>query len=429
MHHTLHMAGALLLVATFLSTAAPVLAQKLGPQPGDVYREFVRHQGGNDWRVTDPDAAHPGAAEFLPNPVLEFTIDDFSGALRAEAMLDRWGGHPDTSDKQIRFNGNEWIVIPEPVTMPEGQRPERYFYQDNPIVEVPLSHLREGVNTFEGTCGTISQSPRHWGQWGLYSLILRIYYDPAQKPHATGRIVSPEEGDVIGEDPEILLESSKDEAIRGVDFLAYYEGYDEDGDGVFRDWHRNYQQPLRGMPAEIAHHVGTATAAPYRMIWDTQWVPDQPSRSVAMIARIQDVRGTWYVTEPVEALSFERTSHSVRLYRSFDVPQRFGVRIGATARCAIEIPAAHDLTRAVEAKLHLRTWHGFDGHHGPFEINGWAHEVGGKNHHFDYAVHSVPVSVLKHGSNVVRFHSDFGHHALEVLWPGPALVVRYEKRD
>ena len=119
-------------------------------------------------------------------------------SLRAEVLLDRWGGHPDTSDKQIRFNGNEGIEIPEPATMPEGHRPERYFYQDNPIVEVPLFHLREGVNTFEGTCGTISKSPRHWGPWGLYSLILRVYYDPARKPHATGRLFSPEAVDAIG---------------------------------------------------------------------------------------------------------------------------------------------------------------------------------------------------------------------------------------
>ena len=38
----------------------------LGPQPGDVYREYTTElKVKNNWRVTDPDAANPGAAKYL----------------------------------------------------------------------------------------------------------------------------------------------------------------------------------------------------------------------------------------------------------------------------------------------------------------------------------------------------------------------------
>jgi hypothetical protein len=93
----------------------------LGPKPGDVYREYAIHNGGNfDWRVTDPRAKHEGAKTFLPNPVLTINVRDLKGAIRAEAVLDRWGGHAGTKDKLIRLNDNEWITLPELTTTPKG---------------------------------------------------------------------------------------------------------------------------------------------------------------------------------------------------------------------------------------------------------------------------------------------------------------------
>jgi hypothetical protein len=107
---------------------ATLAAAEPGPKPGDVYREYSTHNGGStDWRVTDPNATNPGAKKFLPNPVLSVRIDDPSHAIRAEALLDRWGGHTGTTPKKIRFNGNDWISLPELATTPEGDRPEMFY--------------------------------------------------------------------------------------------------------------------------------------------------------------------------------------------------------------------------------------------------------------------------------------------------------------
>jgi len=407
------------------SAALPAAAP--GPRPGEVYREFSAHNGGNiDWRVTDPDATPDRARAYLPNPVLEITVDDLEGAVRAEALVDRWGGHLRTTDKRIRFNGNDWLALPDIARMPEGSRSEYYYSQDNPVVAVPLAHLQPGVNTFEGTCSTIDDY--NWGQWGLYSLVLRVYYDPAVVPHPTGRITSPGEGATLAENPRISVEPSSANGVARVDVLAWYEGYDEDGDGRFTDWHRSYHQPIRGEPAAIRHHVGTVWEAPYDVPWDTRMVPDQAAGGIRLVARIEDSRGVWTVTEPVGGLSLRRRRASVALYGAAELPPRFGVRVGRTASCVIRIPETAPLDRATEAFLALRTWHGWDGHHAPLRLNGHEFPIQGKNHHFDFDRIPVPVGALRRGENVFEVHSETEEHMLEVLWPGPALIVRYAEQ-
>jgi hypothetical protein len=303
-----------LLCSVLLSEAAAAEQDRTrGPQPGDVYREYALHNGGNAWRVTDPQASAEGAKQFLPNPVLTLPVADLEGAVRAEALLDRWGGHLKTTAKRIRFNGRDWLEVPELTTTPGGHRPEMYYSQDNPVIEVPLTHLQRGDNTIEATCGTIDGF--NWGQWGLYSLILRVYYEPDRKPHPTARIVSPANGGQLGEHPTVAIEASSPNGVARADVLAYFDGYDEDGDGVFQEWHEAYFQPLRGASAELREHVGTAWRQPYRVRWDTQWIPDQQPHSMRLVARVQDAGGIWSVTPVVDRLSLVRPGVSVRLYR------------------------------------------------------------------------------------------------------------------
>ncbi len=230
--------------------------EESSPRPGDVYREYAVHFGGNvDWRVTDPRASAKGAQEFLPNPVHQFEIDDLEHAVRAEVLLDRWGGHLGTTEKKIRFNDRPWILIPELATTPTGENPEDYYYQDNPAVAVPLENLRGGTNTLEATCGALEG--HNWGQWGMYSAIVRIYVDPEKVQPPQGRILSPQPGEMLGEFPRIEVRAESQQGVARVDILAEYKGYDEDGDGQFHDWHRSYHQPVRGEMPLLTGHVTT----------------------------------------------------------------------------------------------------------------------------------------------------------------------------
>ena len=99
--------------------------------------------------------------------------------------------------------------------------------------------------------------------------------------------------------------------------------------------------------------------------------------------------------------------------------------MGQEKACRIRIPDEADLTKATEAVLALRTWHGWDGHHEPLDLNGHRFAIRGKNHHYDYDMLPVPLEALKKGDSVLTIRSNTEHHMLEVLWPGPALIVRY----
>jgi len=396
----------------------------LGPRPGDVYKEYVVNNFGNRaWRVTNPLASDAGAKEFLPNPILELNVPDLEGAVRAEVMLDRWGGHLHTKRPRLRFNENDWLDLPPP-KMSEGQDlPDNYYFQDNPIIPVPLQHLKAGINRIEGTCGHAREDG--WGQWGLYSLLVRLYLDPAKAPHCKGRIVSPSPGDTLGENPSIVLEADESRVSR-VEVFAWYEGYDENGDGCFTDWHGGWFQPDRGQPATWLGHVGTLTTPPLRVAWDTRWVPDQSPGQVRLVARIADKSGTWFVTDEVPNLSLRRTGERVVLHRVSHLPEEFGVRAGERKSCVFTLPADYNPASVVEVGLHYRTWHGWDKHHAPYRLNDYESPHRGNNHHYDYDVHLIPPEKIKPGNNIFTIFSETKHHMLEVLWPGPALTVRYK---
>lgn len=395
-------------------------------EPGDVYREFAVYNSGNDWRVTDPDASAKGAHDFLPNPIVELEIGELDHAVRAEAIIERWGGHPRTTAKQIRFNGGEWIDVPEIDTTPSGKRPEEYYTMDTPVVPLPLGMLREGVNTVEGTCGALDGYD--WGQWGMYSVIVRVYYDGAHVEYAEGRIVAPANGEDLDEHPTVLVETDPSGDVARVDTFASYEGYDEDGDGRFGGWHAGRYQTVRGEPSPLTAHVGTAYGEPFAFHWDTTWVPDQEPRRVKLVARVQNGAGIWSVTPMVNDLTLARRNVSVRLFKPEEVDTYLGVRDGEEKTIRFRLPETV-VAAATSAKLPLRTWHGWDGHHEPLRFNGNPMPIRGRDHFYDFDLLDVPVKWLRSGDNSLIIRSQTDHHMLEVLWPGPALIIRSEVVD
>ena len=410
-----------LFVCTFIISGS--YCQVAGPQPGDIYKEFVLNlKIGNNWRVTDPDAGASGAHEFLPNPVMTIQIDDMDGAIRAEALMDIWGGHTGTIGKKVRFNQNNWIDIPDHPTIEES--PECYNSEFNYIIDVPLTHLHEGDNEFEGTSGGQTCFNFNWGQWGWYVMLIRIYYGPG-KPHPTGEITSHPSGSEIAEMDTIFVVADSPSGIKQVNLLGKYTGYDENGDGIFTDWHRNYHTP------SLAEHIGSAKIPPYQFVWHNQWIPDQEPASVAIMARIVDSNNVWFVTEIADSISFVRPEGiSVKMFTAENIPKKFWVRAGEKKYCTITID---DLSGATNAILKHRTWNGRDGGAGsggialPLIVNSWKGKVGGIDHNYYLSVVDVPLDELITGSNKIGYHSDTEHHGIEILWPGPAILVRYNE--
>ena len=417
--------------------------QFTGPGPGEVYREYSRimqPSGGELWRITDPNvntSTYPAAAGFLPNPSVTIPVSDLQGAVRAEATMTMWGGHISTYGRKVRFNGNAWITIPDLDTsngIPAGHQGFNYIHQSMVTVPVPLSNLVEGTNTFEGTnAGQMSGPVGYgfgWGQHGWYGMMIRIYYGTS-KTHATGQITSPAQGGIMNDSPTIAVSITG--SVDRVDVLAYYDGYDTDGDGKYREYHHDYQIQNLYTEMGIRNHVGTATSSPFNVVWDTKWIPDQAAGSIKLMARIRNTDGVWYVSPEVTELSLARTGKSVRLYKPTDTPERaWGRGDLDPARIHVTIPAGTALADATDAVYHHRSWNGLDSVREPGEahyrrLNSWDDptEYGG-NHHFSYDLRSVPTSQLRTGSNEFAFWSQTTlHHGMEVIWPGPALEVEY----
>ncbi len=79
----------------------------------------------------------------------------------------------------------------------------------------------------------------------------------------------------------------------------------------------------------------------------------------------------------------------------------------------------------------MRTWNGIDGAREPSDynyrkFNNWDDGAYGGNHAYSIDIRSLPVSQLSSGSNVfIWYSSNILHHGIEILWPGPGLIVRY----
>ncbi|MBK8167478.1 MAG: PKD domain-containing protein [bacterium] len=432
-----HLHDRILVLTLVLASAGAASAQYTAADtlkavaPGLVYREYARTMtAGNDWRVTDPDATNPGEpgnspATFLPNPVLGLDVTDLEGAVRAVAVIDVWGGHVGTVGKRFRLNGHDWLDIPD--VNGTLLSPECYTQQYTAYVEVPLAHLATGANTLEGTSGGQTCYGFDWGQWGWYGFLLRVYYDPQSKSAPSGSITIPASGSALAENP--LFEVTAPGTVR-VDLVGYYESHDADGDGIHADWQQSYHRLQGDADFRLRSHIGTMTAAPFRTNWDTQWVPDQAPGSIMAVARVRDAEGLWSVTERVTGLTLARDDLSVRLYRPDAMPTSYWVRAGNTITTRFTIPVGHGLPLAQSARILVATW---NGPHAPVPagVTHWARvndttlPYFGAAYAYSYDDVTVPVVGLVPGENTVSFFSSTFGHGIEVLWPGPAVIVRF----
>jgi hypothetical protein len=220
-----------------------------------------------------------------------------------------------------------------------------------------------------------------------------------------------------GESLEIRLQPGH-AAISRVDFHGYYEGYDENGDGLAKDWHGFTKART---PVAI---LGTAEQAPFRISWDTSMLPDQGEMAVRAVVRFRHQPGLLYLTPPQPVAMPARTSAVVRQFLCGDVPAAFTSRLNRVKTCSIplDVPPA-----SVErAELHVVIW---DGGRGTvedyFTLNGKGLPVARDGRH-DTIYSRLPIDpkLLVRGTNRIELRSDTEHHGLEVLLPGPSLIIR-----
>ena len=130
-----------------------------------------------------------------------------------------------------------------------------------------------------------------------------------------------------------------------------------------------------------------------------------------------------YVTPAARGLKASPTAE-VRVILSKDMPEPFWSRAGRKKTCTLDLDA--EPATIERAELRVLIWDGGAGTvKDYFTLNGRPLPVARSGKHdVIYSGLDLDPKLLHKGANRIDVVSDTEHHGLEVLMPGPALIVR-----
>jgi putative heme-binding domain-containing protein len=344
--------------------------------------------------------------------------EDLRKIRRADLTTEIWGGHPGTAKKRVSVNGRSTHSIPE-----VGAATHNCTHQ------YPSFHLRpidlvNGYNSLQFAC---DQGETFWGHYIVDNVSLRIglNHDDEQL-QATGLsgfdavVQATPKSDSRGFTLQLSVPKAGEQTISAIHYQARYVGYDENGNGIQTDWHgMTKQRRPYGM-------LGTATVAPFKLEWDTSMLPAQEGVEVRALVEFKDAENLRYQTKRLRGLSIDTAENErVSLFGSSDLPTPFWSRADNLKECTIQLEV--DPNDIIAAELHVVAWTGGAGEvKNYFTLNGKPFPIAeGSGHETIYSSLSVDPSLLRRGSNKISLQSDTSHHGIEIMLPGPALMVRH----
>ncbi|MBN2449210.1 MAG: hypothetical protein JXR77_02405 [Lentisphaeria bacterium] len=415
------LAGRVVVTFALLSLGGiSMLPCSAAPRPGDVFREYTWfHRGGDAGealRVGKPGIGPDYATESI-RPGWDVDLD---GLVRAEMILEKILCHDGTRGLALQLNQGPWLALPEAPGIPEPA--EAYQHHTYPVVPLEPAALRWGTeNTFR--LRVAPEHPWKWPQNLVNGVHLRLYCDPARKPGPTGQLEGVRPGSRLGAQVTLRCTAeSPNGPIASVAYIAFCTDVNFEGDGVFRQWHGHYDHGRFVTP------LGTATAAPFEVTWDTSWLPDQAG-PMQLSARVTDAAGLTAMLAAVGDLALDRDEVSVELCELRDVPQRWVTRRGELSEIFL---VRGDPAKAVSAQLAWCSWS--PGYMNGIAINGVPvfDREGPKYQAFWHRVTLRDVAMLRGGENILTTGETPRRdgrmvHGMEVNWPGIMVLVKYRK--
>jgi hypothetical protein len=390
--------------------------QTVRPGPGDVFREYT-------WMHASGDAGGSlrvgGRLDYGGGPISWPQRFDLDHAVRAEIVIEKLLCHEGTRGLAISVNHHDWIAIPYPPNIPKPRWD--YMHHTYPVVSIPLNQLKAG-ETNQFRLRVSAEHPWNWPQNLIYGVHARVYYDP-KKPHLTGRLVSPLPGQTLGTNVILQAEaSSPNGQIHRVDFVGHYQDVNLLGDGIYTQWQSHHHR------AALTNHIGSVTSAPWRLAWDTSWIPDQPE-PFQLAARVTDETGLIHFTEAIDGLTFQRGGLSVELCKPYEVPKKWLTRQREHTQ---KFRVTGDLSQAVAAQLVWVSW--CPGYMEGLFLNDH-HVLDREGPRYAYYAHRVTVpnlAFLRPGENLLRtgktpLYDGKMVHGMEVNWPGIMVLIQYRK--
>lgn len=386
--------------------------------------------------------SEPNTLAKCPKEMLLEVNDNISGALKAEIYVDLWRNY-DAISARLRINGLGTIYKPD----------RGYDWSRTPwVTQIPLDSFVQGTNKF-----------LFWGEQGkyhIYDVALRVYYDDAHPiiPGGAVQDVTPPTGQLLtidsldtGVNPipantggllmvnedRVILEAQVGPGAKYVEFHAFYNGYDDDKDGVWHDWHnvsRNNWWPGGQSPQPTGgtlNHIGTKAVPPGGGTVTTTWeMPHVINQSgVRFKIRIVDENGN--VREGAGGVTPEYTLARTYPVVYYTMPgfDDYGIHMGGTRADTVAydfpLPANLDLNQYESAFLVGMYWR-----RPQFSINGSAKtSIRNSNTGEDWSlgVRTLNKALLKPGINVIEYFYGGSGEGHFIEHPGPMIVLRGTK--
>lgn len=346
--------------------------------------------------------------------------EDLFRVTGAELSAELWGGHPGTANKRVTVNGRSTWQIPR-VGTEDGHCTFSY-----PVINLPVSDLVNGANAFQWA---IDQGTTFWGHAMVDQACLRVALTNGHPriveqglAEFRATVNAQPQFEEMWETIELTLDMdpAMKEKIASVTFQGWYDGYDDNGNLRRRDWHGFT------LDREPVAYLGAVRDGATTWTWNVRLLPAQKNVAVRALVRFKKSPGLVYVTASANNLVIpDRSDTVVHLYEPGDLPPGFWSRAGRAKSCAIELDVDQDRIEAAE--LYVISWTGGAGEvKNYFTINGHPFPVAeGSGHTRQFNRLPVDPRILKMGANTIELLSDTEHHGIEILYPGPALMIRY----
>lgn len=373
------------------------------------------------FRVNDPFAAFQknfkDRKEVRANGMMQIPADvDVTTVRAAELYLETWGGHAGTAHKRVTVNGRTTYPLPDDGTA-------AYFCAHSyPSISLRITDVLRGYNVFQFACDL---GTTFWGHYIIDEACLRLELPVGHTLVAQAGLADYRgrlEAKVVGEKLQLALTGGREADIAAVEFYGCYAGYEENGLGAGRQWHGFTRKRVP------QGHLGTVTQPPFAVTHDVSMWPAQRDIAVRAIVRFKAAPALVYRTPIRDGLALaERPGVEVRVFNVAQLPERFWSRANKPKSAVIPLPM--DAAQIERAELHTVAWTGGAGNvKDYFTLNGRHFPVAeGQEHRTAYTVFPVEPTLLRRGDNAIEVRSDTMEHGIEVLKPGPALVVRYRK--
>lgn len=371
------------------------------------------------FRVNSPEAvldpSYGRRSEVKSSGMLQIHMEEDLFQLdAAELYLELWGGHPGTANKRVTLNGRTTYEIPEAGTA------AMHCTHQYPTIPLQLTDLVNGYNAVQFAA---DRGKSFWGHFIVDNAALRAALKPGHPDLRAAGLQACRysvRAQPAGEHFALSIDAAPAclAVVERASYQAAYSGYNENGMTDARGWH--------GFTYQRQPHAWAASSSnsPFDASWDTSMLPAQSGLAIRAMLTFRGHPNLIYITAPLESLATSPRSSEVRLYAPRTIPAPFWSRAGRKITTTIDIPAA--VSRIQRAELHTVVWDGGAGAvKDYFTLNGQALSIAGDGkHNVIYRITPLDPSMLRTGSNQIELLSDTEHHGIEMLRPGPAIVLR-----